>query len=102
LTTLDASLNAYIVQQHQEVIEQAEIQAKYEMYIQKEKDLVEKSKKLENYYIPSHFEYSHIQALSAEGREKLTKIRPSTLGQASKISGVSPADIAILMVYMGR
>ena len=102
LTTLDASLNAYIVQHHQEVIEQTEIQAKYEMYIQKEKDLVEKSKKLENYHIPRNFEYSQIQALSAEGREKLTKIRPSTLGQASKISGVSPADIAILMVYMGR
>ena len=102
LASLNDSLGSYIETHHKETIEQAEIQAKYEMYIQKEKDLVEKSKRLENYHISNNFEYDHIKALSAEGREKLKKIRPSTLGQASKISGVSPADIAILMVYMGR
>jgi tRNA uridine 5-carboxymethylaminomethyl modification enzyme len=86
----------------QEVIEQAEIQAKYEMYIQKEKELVEKFKRLENYHLSVEFNYTQIKALSAEGREKLNKYKPTTIGQASKISGVSPADIAILMVYMGR
>ena len=86
----------------QEIVEQAEIQAKYEMYIQKEKELVEKFKRLENCHIPSEFDYMQIKALSAEGREKLKKYKPTTIGQASKISGVSPADIAILMVYMGR
>jgi tRNA uridine 5-carboxymethylaminomethyl modification enzyme len=86
----------------QEVVEQAEIQAKYEMYIHKEKELVEKFKRLENCHIPSGFDYTPIKALSAEGREKLKKHKPTTIGQASKISGVSPADIAILMVYMGR
>ncbi|MHB9147162.1 MAG: tRNA uridine-5-carboxymethylaminomethyl(34) synthesis enzyme MnmG [Candidatus Amoebophilus sp.] len=85
-----------------EVIEQAEIQAKYEMYIQKEKELVEKFKRLENCHIPPGFDYTQIKALSTEGREKLKKHKPTTIGQASKISGVSPADIAILMVYMGR
>ncbi|ACE05713.1 hypothetical protein Aasi_0274 [Candidatus Amoebophilus asiaticus 5a2] len=85
-----------------EVIEQAEIQAKYEMYIQKEKELVEKFKRLENCHISPGFDYTQIKALSTEGREKLKKHKPTTIGQASKISGVSPADIAILMVYMGR
>jgi len=86
----------------QDVIEQAEIHAKYEMYIQKEKELVEKFKRLENCHIPLGFDYTQIKALSAEGREKLKKYEPTTIGQASKISGVSPADISILMVYMGR
>lgn len=102
LSGLDNTLGNYIRTHDKDVIEQAEIQAKYEMYIQKEKELVEKSKRLENYHIPMDFEYNYIKALSAEGREKLKKIRPSTIGQAAKISGVSPAHIAILMVYMGR
>ena len=86
----------------QEIIEQAEILTKYEHYIQKEKELVEKAKRLENYHIPAEFDYAPIKALSAEGAEKLQKLRPTTIGQAAKISGVSPADIAILLVYMGR
>lgn len=84
------------------IVEQAEILAKYEVYIQKEQELVEKFKRLEHTTIPTTFNYTNIKALSAEGREKLEKIQPTTLGQASKISGVSPADLAILMVYMGR
>jgi tRNA uridine 5-carboxymethylaminomethyl modification enzyme len=85
-----------------EIIEQAEIQIKYETYIQKEKELAEKALRLENYYIPNSFDYAKVKALSAEGLEKLTKIKPTTIGQAAKISGVSPADISILLVYMGR
>ena len=82
--------------------EQAEIQIKYESYIDKEKKLAEKIQSLDQYRINQHFDYNVIPALSAEAREKLKKIKPETLGQASRISGVSPADISILMVYMGK
>lgn len=83
-------------------MEQVEILAKYEVYLQKEQELVAKFQKLEHMAIPSSLEYASIVALSAEGREKLQQIQPLTIGQASKISGVSPSDIAILMVYLGR
>ena len=83
-------------------VEQVEILAKYEVYLQKEKELVEKFQKLEHMAIPASLDYASIVALSAEGREKLQQIQPLTIGQASKISGVSPSDIAILMVYLGR
>ncbi len=102
LYQLDGRLATYLQSYEQSVIEQAEIQIRYEAYIQKEKELVEKAKRLENYQIPANFDYHAIKALSAEGLEKLKKIRPTTIGQATKISGVSPADIAILLVYMGR
>lgn len=85
-----------------EVLEQAEIQLKYERYIQREEEFVAKAQRLENYRFPPNFDYGAIKALSAEAREKLQKIRPTTLGQASQVSGVSPADISILMVYLGR
>ncbi|MEL6539517.1 MAG: tRNA uridine-5-carboxymethylaminomethyl(34) synthesis enzyme MnmG [Bacteroidota bacterium] len=86
----------------QEVLEQAEIQLKYEQYIQREQEFVAKSQRLEHYRIPSKFDYNAIKALSTEAREKLQKIRPVTLGQAARVSGVSPADISILMVSLGR
>lgn len=85
-----------------EIIEQAEIQIKYETYIQQEKEIVEKAKRLEDYCIPPAFDYGCIKALSAEGLEKLNKIKPTTIGQATRISGVSPADVSILMVYLSR
>ena len=85
-----------------EVIEQAEINLKYESYIEKEKALVEKIESLEDFKIPSHVVYDSITALSAEAREKLNSIQPETIGQASRISGVSPADISIIMVYLGK
>lgn len=85
-----------------ETIEQAEIQIKYEVYIEKEKELVERMNQLEDMEIPKLFDYGKVQAISAEAREKLVKIRPNTLGQASRISGINPSDIQILMVYMGR
>jgi tRNA uridine 5-carboxymethylaminomethyl modification enzyme len=102
LGTIDEALTQYLHGYDQEVLEQAEIQLKYERYLQKEKELAEKAQRLEGYHLPAHFDYGKIRALSAEAAEKLKKIRPATLGQASKISGVSPADISILIVYLGR
>lgn len=83
-------------------IEQAEIQIKYERYIQKEQELAKKVSQLEALTIPEQFDYESIRALSNEAIQKLKKIKPSTLGQASRISGVSPSDVQILMIYMGR
>ena len=83
-------------------IEQAEIQVKYETYIRKEEDLVEKVSHLENLVIPDTFDFERLTAISSEAKQKFKKVRPRTLGQASRISGVSPSDIQILMVYMGR
>lgn len=85
-----------------ETIEQAEIQIKYDTYIEKEKELVEKMSQLENLIIPDQFNYEKIVSLSNEAKQKLIKIQPKTLGQASRISGVNPSDVQILMLYMGR
>ncbi len=85
-----------------ESIEQADIQLKYDVYIQKEKDLVERMSQLEHLAIPDNFNYEKLVSLSAEARQKFKKIQPRTLGQASRISGVNPSDVQILMVYMGR
>jgi tRNA uridine 5-carboxymethylaminomethyl modification enzyme len=85
-----------------EIIEQASIQVKYDVYIEKEKELVKKMSQLENLEIPENFDFKKIQALGNEAKEKLTKIKPRTLGQASRISGINPSDVQILMVYMGR
>ncbi|RYE24370.1 MAG: tRNA uridine-5-carboxymethylaminomethyl(34) synthesis enzyme MnmG [Sphingobacteriales bacterium] len=84
------------------VLEQAEIQVKYEVYMEKEKELVKKMSALEDLTIPDSFDYLKINALSTEARQKLTKIKPQTIGQASRISGVNPSDVQILLVYMGR
>ncbi len=83
-------------------LEQAEIQIKYERYIEKEQELVKKMNVLEDVVIPDSFNYDRITALSAEAMQKFKKINPRTLGQASRISGVNPSDVQILMVYMGR
>ncbi len=85
-----------------EVLEQAEIQVKYSGYIAKERANVDKLKRLEGVKIPDGFDYSVLGSLSYEAREKLEKIRPVTIAQASRISGVSPSDISVLLVYMGR
>lgn len=85
-----------------ESVEQAEIQIKYQVYIDKEKDLVTRMRQLEDLTIPEQFDYQRIVALGAEAREKLNKVKPRTLGQASRISGINPSDVQILMVYMGR
>ncbi|MFC0261323.1 tRNA uridine-5-carboxymethylaminomethyl(34) synthesis enzyme MnmG [Fontibacter flavus] len=99
---LDEELRSYLSKYSKEVLEQAEIQIKYESYIDKEQQMVEKLNNMENFKIPLHFDYLSIPALSAEGKQKLHKIKPETLGQASRISGVSPADLSILTVYLGR
>jgi tRNA uridine 5-carboxymethylaminomethyl modification enzyme len=83
-------------------VEQAEIQIKYERYIEKEQEIVTKMSQLENMAIPSTFDYDRVAALSNEALQKFKKIKPATLGQASRISGVNPSDVQILMVYMGR
>lgn len=83
-------------------LEQAEIQVKYERYIEKEQEIVTKMSQLENMVIPETFDYDRVNALSNEALQKFKKIKPGTLGQASRISGVNPSDVQILMVYMGR
>jgi tRNA uridine 5-carboxymethylaminomethyl modification enzyme len=85
-----------------EVIEQADIQIKYNVYIEKEKELVKRMNQLEDLLIPESFDYNKITSLSNEALQKFKKIKPRTLGQASRISGVNPSDVQILMVYMGR
>jgi len=85
-----------------EVIEQTEIHVKYSGYIEKEKNSADKLLRLENIKIPPNFNYQKIKSISFEAREKLTKIQPTTISQASRISGVSPSDVSVLLVYMGR
>jgi len=85
-----------------ECLEQAEIQVKYAGYISKEKNNVDKLTRLEYVKIPKQFDYSQIKSMTLEAREKLSSIQPQTVAQASRISGVSPNDISVLLVYMGR
>lgn len=85
-----------------ETIDQASIQVKYDVYIEKERELVQRMSQLEDLEIPESFDYRKIASLGNEAREKLSKVKPRTLGQASRISGINPSDVQILMVYMGR
>ncbi|MBI5218204.1 MAG: tRNA uridine-5-carboxymethylaminomethyl(34) synthesis enzyme MnmG [Bacteroidia bacterium] len=87
---------------YDDVIESAEIEIKYSGYIEREKLLAEKYNRLENINIPARVNYDELKSISTEGRQKLSKIKPKTIGQASRISGVSPADINVLLVYLGR
>ena len=86
----------------EEIIESAEIRIKYEGYIQRERVIAEKIKRLEKVKIPEDIEYSELLSISTEGRQKLSRIRPVNIGQAGRISGVSPSDINILLMYLGR
>ncbi len=85
-----------------EVLEQVEIQNKYKSYIEKEKEMVVKMSQMENLMIPESFDYNKVHALNTEARLKLIEIKPRTMGQASRIAGVNPSDLQILMIYMGR
>lgn len=85
-----------------EIIEQVYIQLKYSGYIEKEINNAEKLNRLEDVKIPDNFDYDKVKSLSYESREKFKKIRPATISQASRISGVSPSDISILLIHMGR
>jgi tRNA uridine 5-carboxymethylaminomethyl modification enzyme len=108
----DVELNAFMeacpklkggLQQYDvESLEQAGIQIKYQVYLDKERELVSRMAQMEELEIPERFDYSRIGSLGNEAREKLEKVRPRTLGQASRISGINPSDVQILMVYMGR
>ena len=105
LIPLSEELKAYIKgikQKKDEILGSAEIQIKYRSYIERERNTAEKLKRLENNKIPENFDFSKLQSLSTEATQKLNKIRPKNIGQASRISGVSPADISALLVYFGR
>jgi tRNA uridine 5-carboxymethylaminomethyl modification enzyme len=97
-----SKLSSLVGEFSEDTIQQAEIQVKYDTYIDKEKELVERMSQLEELVIPESFNYEKIISLSNEARQKFNKVRPRTLGQASRISGVNPSDVQILMVYMGR
>lgn len=104
---LDLMANVPVVNEHlskyeKEFLEQAEISVKYDGYINKEYEQVQKMDKIENVKLKPEFDYMSLPSLSMEARQKLTKMKPQTLGQASRISGVSPSDISVLMVYLGR
>jgi len=98
------SVDSYISKNNlsEEVQDQAEIQIKYSGYIQKEKNNADKLNRLQSVKIPKDFDYKKLKSMSAEALEKLNKIKPETISQASRISGVSPNDISVLLVYMGR
>jgi tRNA uridine 5-carboxymethylaminomethyl modification enzyme len=102
ILTNNTLLAEKLVEFDTECLEQAEIQIKYERYIEKEKEIVERMATLENKTIPANFDYDKLSAISIEALQKFKKIRPLTLGQASRISGVNPSDVQILMVHMGR
>ena len=96
------AVKTFIESFHQESLEQAEILMKYEGYISKEYEMAEKLQRLEAIKLHEDFDYGRLTSLSTEAREKLSRIKPATIGQASRISGVSPADVSILLVYLGR
>ncbi|HTF21504.1 MAG TPA: tRNA uridine-5-carboxymethylaminomethyl(34) synthesis enzyme MnmG [Chryseolinea sp.] len=102
LLALNSNISDTLHPYTREVLQQAEINTKYDSYIVREQELVEKIGSLEHYKIRTDFNYDLVKALSSESREKLKKIRPETVGQASRISGVSPADVSVLTIYMGK
>jgi tRNA uridine 5-carboxymethylaminomethyl modification enzyme len=87
---------------NEEILQEAEILVKYEGYITKERELAQKLERLDSVYLKEDFDYHRLTALSFEAREKLSRMKPRSLGQASRIAGVSPADISILIVHLGR
>lgn len=100
LAEANTDFNTLLQQHDKETIEQAEIKVKYDSYFEKEIEIVNKMKKMEDKEINPNFDYSSLTSLSIEAREKLLKVKPRTLGQASRISGVTPSDISVLMVHM--
>ena len=101
--SVDSKLLAeQLTDEHPDIVSQTEIQLKYEGYINREEDVAKKMNRLEEVKIPSDLEYSNLASLSSEAKEKLTSLQPRTIGQASRISGVSPSDISVLLVFLGR
>ena len=99
LTLFTASIDS---EEKNEIIEQAEIQLKYEGYILREQDQANKMNRLEDVKIPEAMDFSKMPSLSSEAREKLSKQRPATIGMASRISGISPSDVSVLLIHLGR
>ena len=97
-----SGLNSFMSDIDSDIAEYAEVGIKYEGYIEREKELAQKMNRLEAIKINPDFDYSILKSLSFEAREKLLKIKPNTIGQASRISGVSPSDISVLLIHMGR
>ncbi|MCR9171246.1 MAG: tRNA uridine-5-carboxymethylaminomethyl(34) synthesis enzyme MnmG [bacterium] len=91
-----------LTSEHVDIVSQTEIQLKYDGYISREQDVAQKMNRLEEVKIPADMDYSKLGSVSTEAREKLDQIRPATIGQASRISGVSPSDVSVLLVYLGR
>lgn len=102
LKKIDKQIDERLRKYPEEIQQQVEVALKYESYIEREQKLAEKIESLESYTIKSDFDYDRVKALSSEAREKLKRIRPETIGQMSRISGVSPADVSILTVYLGK
>ena len=102
LVKIHEPLNQFLADIPKEFVESAEVNIKYEGYLSKEQEMVEKMNRLENLVLKDDFSYDGISSLSSEAREKLEEIRPRTIGQASRISGVSPSDISVLLVHVGR
>ena len=102
LTEINSNVETSLKRYHTDVLEQAEIQIKYETYIEKEQKLAEKLANIDSVKIKKEFDYFAIPSLSAEAKEKLHKHQPENLGQASRISGITPADISVLMVYLSK
>jgi tRNA uridine 5-carboxymethylaminomethyl modification enzyme len=102
LRNIVPEFNAFLSKYSPDIIESAEITVKYEGYLAKEQDMVDKMSRLDKLVLKDNFDYTSITSLSAEAREKLKTIQPRTLGQASRISGVSPSDISVLLVHVGR
>ncbi|WP_353128485.1 tRNA uridine-5-carboxymethylaminomethyl(34) synthesis enzyme MnmG [Parapedobacter pyrenivorans] len=100
LAKADLTLAQLIARSDKDIVEQAEIKVKYESYFEKEIEIVNKMKRMEDHEINPYFDYSTLVSLSKEAREKLIKVKPRTIGQASRISGVSPSDISVLMVHL--
>jgi tRNA uridine 5-carboxymethylaminomethyl modification enzyme len=98
----DIELMTAISEYSDEVRMQAEILMKYEGYIEREKENSDKLRRLEDYKVPADFDFSQIGGLGAEAREKLGKFRPATIGQASRISGITPSDVSVLLIHLGR
>lgn len=91
-----------LTEEHADIISQTEIQLKYEGYISRENDVANKLNRLEEVKIPADLDYSKMSSLSSEAKEKLSSLRPVTIGQASRVSGISPSDISVLLIYLGR
>jgi tRNA uridine 5-carboxymethylaminomethyl modification enzyme len=102
LSAASEPLSAFLAQFPEEDSEQSEIQWKYRSYIEREEEQAKKMSNLDHIFMKPDFDYQSIRALSHEGREKLSSMRPESLGQAARLSGVSPADISILMVYLNK